>query len=1108
MLKNVTSGRFFWALFALLMACVSVYAQIVSGDLTGTIYDPSGAAVPGAAVAAKNDATGVETAVKSGAAGSYRIGNLPAGTYTISVTASGFAKAELKGIEVQLNKIATANVKLAVGTSVETVEVTAAAVALDTTTAQVQTSYDTQQLMDLPSTSSGNGVLNLSLLSAGVSTSGATGVGTGPSVGGQRPRNNNFTIEGIDNNSDSVTGPVVSLPNDAVAEMTVLQNQFSSDFGHSSGGQFNSIVRSGTNEIHGAAYEYMNNRNLNAANNLDAVDGNPLHPRYDDNRFGGQAGGPIKKNKLFYFFNYEYEPTGYAGSAGLLYAPTAAGWTTLAGIPGINATNLKVLQQYLGTAPTAASPASTPNGAYPLISPTNQGYYGPATTGTSIPIGQVSFTAPAFSNSERAVAAIDATLSEKDSLRGRFILNREGGIDTAASLPVFYTTVPNNGYIVTFSEFHTFSPTLTNEFRAGYNRYSNTTPAGNFSFPGLDQFPNINIFDLGAQLGPDGNAPQFGIQNTYELTDSMAWTKGAHNFKFGFDGNKLISPQSFTQRARGDYEWSYLSDYLYDYTPDYLAERTLGNVIYYGDRITTGLFFNDNWKISKNLTANIGLRWEYQSLPYTERLQTLNAASSVPGLITFGNPAAQKKNFMPRLGLAYSPGESGRTSIRAGFGTNYDVLYDNLGLLSLPPQDTITVDQGGNLGTNFLKNGGIPPNASASGLTVAQARAGTSGYVPDQERPKSIQWSLGIQHVFHNDYTFESRYMGTHSSNLTVQDRLNVQNIVNSSDALPVYFSAPAQSTLNGLTNTLTSLNNKLNAGGDFIPAYLNAGFQSNIVGFMPYGRSFYNGWANQLTRRFSNGLQFVAAYTWSHNIDDSTADVFSTYTTPRRPQDFQNVRADTSDSALDHRQRFSYQVLYDMPFLKHDTNWVKRNLLGNWEIAPVYQYQTGTWVTVQSGIDANMNGDSAGDRTIVNPGGNAMIGSGTTALTNSSGATVAYLANNANAGYVVAPKGTIATGGRNTMRVNPIDDIDMTIAKYFGFGKEERYKLRFEGRFFNIINHPQYVAGNISDVASVGFTGTAVHNALIPTNSLFGQWSQVFSSNPRSIQISAKLTF
>jgi Carboxypeptidase regulatory-like domain/TonB dependent receptor-like, beta-barrel len=1095
-------------LIALLSAGISMFAQVVSGDLTGTVFDATGATVPGASVTAKNDATGVATAVKTGATGDYRIGNLPVGTYTIAVTASGFARRELKGVEVQLNKIATANVRLEVGQSVETVEVTAAAAAIDTTTAQVQTSFESRQLMDLPNTAGGNGVLNLSLLNAGVSTSGATGLGTGPSIGGQRPRNNNFTIEGIDNNSDSVTGPVVSLPNDAVAELTVLQNQFSPDFGHSSGGQFNSIVKSGTNEIHGTLYEYMNNRNLNAANNLDAVDGNPLHPRYDDNRFGGQVGGPIKKNKLFYFLNYEYEPTGNAGSAGLLYAPTADGWNTLAAIPNISQTNLKELKQYLGTAPSAASPASTPNGAYPLISPVNQGYSGAATTGTSIPIGQVSFTAPAYTNTERAVTAIDANFSDRDSLRGRFILNRQGFIDTSASLPTFYTTVPNNGYVVTVSEFHTFAPTLTNEFRAGYNRYSNDYPAGNFSFPGLDQFPNIEIFDLGAQLGPDPNAPQFGIQNTYQLTDSVVWTKGAHTLKFGFDGNKLISPQSFTQRARGDYEWSYLSDYLYDYTPDYLAERTLGNVIYYGDRITTALFVNDTWKISPNLTANLGLRWEYQSLPYTERLQTLNSISDVPGLITFGEPKAQKKNFMPRLGLAYSPGTSGRTSIRAGFGINYDVLYDNLGLLSLPPQDTITVDQGGENGTAFLANHGIPPNASAAALSQADARASTGGYVPDQKRPQSIQWNLGIQHVFHNDYTFESRYMGTRASNLTVQDRINVQNVVNASNALPVYTTAPSQATLDSLTSNLTPLNNALAAGGNFLPSYYNAGFESPIVGFMPYGRSSYNGWANQLTRRFSNGLQFVAAYTWSHNIDDSTADVFSTYTTPRRPQNFQNVRADRSDSALDHRQRFTYQVLYDLPFFKHDSNWVKKNILGSWELVPVYQYQVGTLVTVQSGVDSNMNGDSAGDRTIVNPGGNNSIGSGTTPLKNSAGATVAYLVNNPSAGYIVAPKGTLATGGRNTMAVNPIDDVDMTIAKYISVGKEDRYKLRFEGRFFNIFNHPQYVAGNISDVASVGFTGTAVHNALIPTSTLFGQWSQVFSSNPRSITLSLKLSF
>lgn len=1103
-------------LIALLTACVMSFAQVVSGDLTGTIFDPTGAAVPGASVLVRNDATGVEVNAKSGATGDYRVSNLPFGTYTITVTASGFGRAQLKSIEVQLNKTATANVKLEVGKSAESVEVVAAAATLDTSTSQVQTSFETKQLMDLPNTSSGNGVLNLSLLNSGVSTGGASGVGTGPSVGGQRPRNNNFTIEGIDNNSGSVTGPLVSLPNDSVGELTVLQNQFSADFGHSSGGQFNTVVRSGTNGIHGTAYEYLSNRDLNAADNLNMVDGNPLHPRYDDNRFGGQVGGPIKKNKLFYFFNYEYEPVGYAGSAGLLYAPTADGWTTLSATPGISSTNLNVLKKYLGTAPTAAPAASTPNGYYPVISPgVNQSYttggngLAPGSPGTfQIPIGQVSFTAPAYTNNERAVVAIDADFSEKDSLRGRFILNRSGSIDTAASLPVFYTTTPSAGYITTLSEFHTFSPNLTNEFRAGFNRSYSNDPAGNFKFPGLDMFPNINVFDLGAQLGPDPNAPQFGYQNTYELSDNLTWTKGTHTFKFGYDGEKMISPQSFTQRARGDYEWSFLSDYLFDYTPDSLAERTLGNVTYYGDRITHGLYANDNWKISRNLTANLGLRWEYQTLPYTERLQTINAVSDVPGLIDFGNPATQKKNFMPRIGLAYSPGESGRTSIRMGFGTNYDVLYDNLGLLTLPPQDTITVDQGGQNGTNFLKNGGIPPNASATGLTPAQARADTGGYVPDQKRPKSIQWTAGVQHVFHNDYTLESRYMGTRGANLDVQDRIDIQDVVTPQNQLPLYFTAPSQTTLNGLTNKLSSLQTILSNGGNIIPAYLNAGFHSNIVGYMPYGRSLYNGWANQLTRRFTNGLQFIAAYTYSHNIDDSTADVFTTYTTPRRPENFQDLRNDKSNSALDHRQRFTYQVIYDLPFLKHNTNWFMRNIAGNWEFAPVYTYQSGNWVTVQSGIDSNMNGDSAGDRTMVNPAGQANVGSGVTALTNSNGDTVAYVANNPNARYVVAPKGVLPDGGRNTMQVNPTDDVDMTVAKYFGVGKEDRFKLRLEGRFFNILNHPQYIAGNISDVGATGFTATAVHNALIGSNALFGQWNQVFSSNPRSIQVSLKLTF
>ena len=930
-----------------LAACLGSFAQSVSGDLSGTIYDASGATIPNATIVGKNDATGVETTTKSTATGEYHIGNLLPGIYTVTVTAPGFTKAQIRAVAVALNMTATTNVKLDVGANVETVEVSAAAAAIDTTTASVQTSFSAASMADLPTASGGSGVINLSLLDAGVSSSGAVGLGSGPSVGGQRPRNNNFTIEGIDNNSGSVTGPLVTVPNDAVAEFSLQQNQISPEFGHSSGGQFNQVVKSGGNDLHGSAYEYLQNRNLNAADNQAALNGDELHPRYDNNRFGGSVGGPIKKNKVFFYGLYEYNPVGTSSTPGALFAPTSAGWSTLGGLSGINQTSLSQLKQYLGTAPTAASPASTPNGVYPLVGPANQasGWTAAQTAAAqSVQIGQISFNAPAFSNYENGVGAFDMNISDKDSLRVRFILNRTGFIDTAASLPVFFQTVPANYYLATLTEFHTFSPTVTNEFRLGFNRYYNEYGVGSQKWPGLDQYPNVNIFDLNAQLGPDGNAPQGGIQNQYQLTDNISWTKGKHSLKFGFDGWKQISPQDFTQRSRGDYEWSYLSDYLYDYVPDYIAQRSLGGARYYGDRFFTGMYVNDSWKATSHLTVNVGLRYEYQTIPYSETLQTVNAISNVPGLIVFQKPTAMKTAWMPRVGLAYSPGTSGKTSIRAGFGRSFDVLVDNFGLLSLPPQFTTTVDVTGNAGQGFMLGGGIPPNASAAGLTQADARAGTGGYIPNQTRPQSLQWNIGIQHVFHEDYTFESRYLGTRGIHLPVQAQLNRVPVVNGANALPIYAAAPSQATLNGLASNLTTLTNQYNAGGNVDPAYLAAGFTGIITSYQPWGNSTYHGWANQLTRRFHNGLQFMAAYTFSHNIDDSTAEVFSTYTTPRRPQDIRNLRADRASSALDHRHRLTYQVLYDAPWYKTSKNWALKNVLGNWEVAPIYTYQTGTW--------------------------------------------------------------------------------------------------------------------------------------------------------------------
>ncbi len=209
--------------------------------------------------------------------------------------------------------------KLEPGASTETVEVSGEAPIIDTTTTQLQTTYEGKTLQDLPianlgvSTNGQNlGVLNLSLLDAGVGSTGGLGAGTGPSIGGQRPRNNNFTVEGVDNNDKGVTGPLIYVPPDAVSNFSVLQNQFSPEFGHSTGGQFNITVESGTNSFHGRVYEYFQNRNLNAVDTILANQGIFSNPRYDNNRFGGQLGGPIFKNKLFFFANFEYNPVGLA----------------------------------------------------------------------------------------------------------------------------------------------------------------------------------------------------------------------------------------------------------------------------------------------------------------------------------------------------------------------------------------------------------------------------------------------------------------------------------------------------------------------------------------------------------------------------------------------------------------------------------------------------------------------------------------------------------------------------------------------------------------------------------------------------------------------------
>jgi hypothetical protein len=1126
MFKTMTAALALLSLVA--VASSGAYGQAISGNLVGTVVDSSSAVVANASVEATKIDTGITTTTTTGNTGAYRFENLPVGTYRIIVKSSGF-KTAIQQVDVVLNQTGTLNITMTLGATSETIEVSGVAATIDTTSAQLQTTYDSRFSQDLGISSAGGtgaGVLNLSL-----------GIGVGPSVGGQRPYNNNFTVEGVDNNNKAVTGNLITVPNDAVENFTLLANQYDTEFGHSSGGQFNTTIRSGTNTFHGSLYEYFRNRNLNAVDNAFVLQGLTSNPRFDSNRYGGTFGGPIIKNKLFFFTNFERQGISLTATAGgQVLTPTAAGLAALMTDPNVSSNNLGVFQKYVPLASTSAGGGCIPYNGQTSGGQTFSSFSAPA-NGTcaagTIETGPVTVANPAFQNFTNFVQSVDYNISSRDQLRGRYIYNKLDKVDQAANLAAFYTIEPFRFHLFTLGEYHSFTPSLINEFRVGFNRYYNTLPDGGFAYPGLDAFPNLILLDLGGnglQLGPDSQAPQFTIQNLYQGVDNVSWTKGAHTLKFGGEYRWYISPQSFTQRQRGDYNYNSTQLFLEDFSPDNFGERSAGSITYYGNQKAVYWYANDNWKVNQHLALNLGIRYEYTTVSTSEAQQALNAISNTPSIIVPGSvnqpllfdaPRAPKNNWAPRVGLAYSPGSSGNTSIRAGFGLAYDVLYDNIGILAVPPQIGATHDVP-DLNTptpGFLAGGGL--QGGGSGIQVLDndtARALTSNWIPpDVKSPYSINWNFGVQHSFAKDFTAEVRYVGTRGVHLDVQNRINRRSLVSPTAFLPTFLQQPSQAELDSLTTTLAGLQ----APGSFIPQFDNAGFGptitgtgSNIVADSPNGYSIYHGLQTQLTRRFRSGLMFQAAYTYSRTIDNSTADFFSTSLTPRRPQDFQNWDAERSVSPLSRTHRFTLAAVYDLPFFKNG-NWLMRNIVGNWGFSPVYTYESPQWATVQSATDSNLNGDSAGDRAIFNPGGVAGTGSGVTPLLNTAGDTVGYLANNPTAQYIVAGAGALATGGRNTLPTEPTNDF--SLATYKDINITERIKFRFGAQFANILNHPQYIPGSnpgqglgVNDVTSflTGPNSTSYLNYLTPGNAIFNNPKAVFASNARTIGLVAKFTF
>ena len=735
---------------------------------------------------------------------------------------------------------------------------------------------------------------------------------------------------------------------------------------------------------------------------------------------------------------------------------------------------------------------------------------------TNIPLGNYQINAPAPTLFNALTTSLDYNITSKDSLRLRYIFNSESETDTATgvSLPVFYTSQPFRWHLIALSEYHTFTPNLTNEFRVGFNRYTNTLTAGNFTYPGLDQFPTFQFYDQGfITVGPDGNAPQFTIQNLYQATDNISYVKGKHTFKIGFDGRKYISPQGFTQRARGDYEYANLDQFLHDLAPDAngFAERSTGNHTYYGDQTALYGYGNDTWRVTPTITINAGLRYEFTSVPVGERSQQLNIAASVPGLVSFNAPQPSYTSLAPRVGINWAPDQ--KTSIRAGFGIAYDVLFDNLGTLSFPPQYSSTEDVGSTgypaYGSpNFLKNGGLPPGtgsgtfvypSTAAGL--AAQRAATSAYLPNQVLPYAETYTLTIQRTIGSAYTAEVGYVGTRGIHLATQDQINIQPRVTPANQL---FTAAGSTLLQPAGGSATNLA-AIQALSNLVPAWSAAGFTSKITSYQPYSSSNYNGLVTNLTRRFQRGLQMNLSYTWSKTMDDATDEVFATVLTPRRAQNSQNIAADYSRSALDRSHRISLEALYDLQLYKHSNNFLLKNVVGNWTVSPIYTYESPEYATVLSGVNSNLNGDSGSaiDRAIINPTGVRGTGSAVTPVV-VNGNTVGYTAVNPNAYYIEAGPGTLPNGARNTLPVRPIDNFDAAAYKRLTF--HDRYSVEFGAQAFNVLNHAQYIPGTVDNVNGPSYTSS--YNFQTVSNAFFNRPDKEFLNNARTMQLTGKFVF
>jgi hypothetical protein len=1146
----------------------TAFAQRTTGTLRGQVLDPQGAVVADARVTVLNQATGVEQSVSTSSAGTYSLPSVLPGSYTVTVEAKGFKKAVHKDVPVLADQENVADSKLEVGSNTEVVEVMAGAAQVETTSSAINNNFDSRDVLNVPV--AGGAVysaLNLAILAPNTVAQPGGTAGTGGAIGGTRPRDNSFSVDGVDDNNLGVTGPNSTVIFDAIQEFALQTNQFSAEYGHSAGGQFNLVTKTGTNNYHGSGEWYSQNRNFNSLDNLtkSAIEQNTpglsSMPAYDNNRFGGTFGGPIIKNKWFFFGAYEYTDLHGAGTPTSINMPTSDGMALLQGM----AVDSQV-SSLLNNFPLATT--ADPDLAICVHCPVDsQNKPLP-----NIPVGKLTIVSPLLQQEHDAQFNTDYTWGHHQ-IGTRFLLNQEKTLFPVNSTQsLFNQNLLVRNRKIALTDAWSLKNNMVNDLRLQYSYYSQ-----NFANPcGSSCPPDITLLDLGdPTVGPADVQTQ--KQTTYQIVDNVSWVHGKHTFKFGGQYTHFIYPQFFLPRSLGDYWYNTTQEFIDDLEPGNQGRtlRGAGSGSFLGTQSLLAAFVQDDIKVTPRLTLNLGLRYEYWTNPVGDSTQQLNAISNVPGVINFGVPKTDKNNIGPRIGFAYDPTGSGKTAIRGGFGVSYDVKFQNFASITLPPQLSTELDIPTACTLNptpswcatktaFLAGGGLPQNFPIP-ATAADARALTTAFIDDTVMPKIFTWSLGVQHEVYRNSTIEVRYLGTRGLELPVQYRRNFISYFDAGGTpLPMFFSASSiPATFDSSTPTdaafYTFASNYGNCGttDPLLPTpgltqstpdiYQQYGFCGNVTSDPPRGNSIYHAGSVNFTHRAGHGFTFNANYTYAHTISNSDNEFNTSSLNPRRSQDTNLVNQDRSNSDLDVTHKVAVSLTYDLPKTRAE-NAVMKALLNGYSIGSSFLAQSGQPVTLQSGIDSNGNVDSAGDRVIFNPTGTGNVlgedGQGdvfpvcaSTAGTTSGvpvgntyiGATsflnaplngcadnssanfgsdpaIGFTPVNPNDRYVVAAGGVQSNVGRNSFRSPGFYTVNLSLSKNIHF-TESKY-LQLQASAFNVFNHPNYALSNGNVFGNGGISvAQATHGYVLPFDGTFLQ-PQQFGGGIRSMILALKFVF